>query len=65
MAKDVFQVLNDKMQEHIDATNDFLTSGQATDYAAYRDVCGLVRGLRTAQQEIKDLSRAYRENDDE
>ena len=40
-------------------------SGTATDYAAYRELCGVIRGLAIAQQEIEDLVRRYKEDDDE
>jgi hypothetical protein len=40
-------------------------SGAAKDYAEYRDLCGVIRGLTTAQQEIEDLVRKLKDDDDE
>ena len=34
-----------------------LGDGAATDYAAYREVCGNIRGLLFAQSLIADLAR--------
>ncbi len=42
----------------------FLASGRVADYAEYRHVCGIIRGLNTAEQIIKDLVQRL-EKDDE
>lgn len=42
----------------------FLSNGRAADYADYRHVCGIIRGLNTAEQIIKDLVQRL-EKDDE
>jgi hypothetical protein len=65
MAKTVFDVLNEKLTAHIAAVADSLSSGAAKDYAEYRDLCGLIRGLETAKREVLDLSRNYMEDDDD
>jgi hypothetical protein len=35
------------------------------DFAEYKNLCGEIRGLATAQMEIKDLVRKLKESDDE
>ena len=65
MAKTVYDVLVEKITAHIAAVADSLASGAAKDYAEYRDLCGLIRGLETAKREILDLSRNYMEDDDD
>ena len=65
MAKTVYDVLLEKLTAHLDAVTDSLASGAAKDYAEYRDLCGLIRGLETAKREILDLSRNYMEDDDD
>jgi hypothetical protein len=65
MAKTVYDVLVDKITAHIAAVADSLASGAAKDYAEYRDLCGLIRGLETAKREVLDLSRNYMEDDDD
>ncbi len=63
MAKTVFDVLNDRIDEQISSAQVFLSSGSAKDYANYREVVGLIRGLETSKQHIEDLSRNYMDDD--
>ena len=65
MAKTVYDVLVDKITAHIAAVADSLASGAAKEYAEYRDLCGLIRGLETAKREILDLAQQYMEQDDD
>ena len=65
MAKTVFDVLIDKIEEQASSAENFLSGGSPKDYAEYREVCGLLRGLRSAQVVIQDLSRKYMEEDDD
>jgi hypothetical protein len=65
MAKTVFDVLNEKLTELQGSSEDFLKSGGAKDFAEYREVCGVIRGLNAALREINDLSRNYMEDNDD
>ena len=65
MAKTVFDVLIDKYAEQIDSATEFMTGGGCKDYAHYRNVCGVIQGLRTAIREVRDLSRNFMEDDDD
>lgn len=65
MAKTVFDVLNEKLTEHQRSSEDFLQSGGAKDFAEYREVCGVIRGLNAALREISDLSRNYMDDNDD
>lgn len=65
MAKTVFDVLNEKISELKGSSEDFLKSGGAKDFAEYREVCGVIRGLNAALREVSDLSRNYMEDDDD
>jgi hypothetical protein len=38
-----------------------LGDGMAKDYAAYRELCGVSRGLLTAQSEINDLLQTLKD----
>lgn len=42
----------------------FLSTGRAADYAEYRHVCGIIRGLNTAEQIIRDLVQRLEQNDE-
>ena len=61
----IFDVLNSKINERIQDLNGTLSDGVAKDYADYRGMCGVIKGLRTAQFELNDLVRKIKESDDE
>ena len=61
----VFEVLNTKINERIQDLNGALSDGVAKDYADYRGMCGVIKGLRTAQFELNDLVKRIKESDDE
>jgi uncharacterized protein (UPF0297 family) len=65
MAKTVFDVLTRKIDEDISSAQSFLTAGSPKDYANYREVVGLIRGLETSKQYVEDLAKNYMENDDD
>lgn len=65
MAKTVFDVLLDRVNDDIDRSKDFLASGGPKDFTQYREAVGVVRGLETCKQYIVDLSRKYMEDDDD
>lgn len=65
MAKTVFDVLKEKLEEHRSLAIETLSGGRADDYARYRELCGLIRGLETALREVVDLSRHFMDEDDE
>lgn len=44
---------------------EFLCDGGAKDFAEYKNLCGEIRGLSVAQEEIKDLVRKLKELDNE
>lgn len=61
----VFDLLNQKISERIQDLNRTLCDGVAKDYAEYKGMCGVIRGLQTAQFELNDLVRKIKESDDE
>ena len=65
MAKTVFDVLKDKITEDKSSALEFLGSGGAKDYAQYKEVTGLIRGLEACQNYIEDLAKNYMESDDD
>ena len=42
----------------------FLNGGGAKDFAEYRHVCGVIRGLTHAEQLVKDLVQKMEYSDD-
>lgn len=65
MANTVMELLQKKLEDRKQLIVESLGSGAAKDYAEYRDLCGMIRGLTTAQQEIEDLVRKLKDEDDE
>jgi hypothetical protein len=65
MAKTVFDVLKEKIVAHKTAIADSLISGASKDFAEYRELCGLIRGLEIAQREVQDLAQNFLDDDDE
>ena len=53
MAKTVFDVLNEKLTEIKTKARRVLYSGGAKDFAGYKEVCGVIRGLDAARRELK------------
>jgi len=45
--------------------SDFLSTGRAVDYAEYRYLCGVIRGLTHAESIVKDLVHRMERSDDD
>jgi hypothetical protein len=65
MANTVMDLLQKKLKDQEDSHVQALAGGTVADYASYRELCGVIRGLQTAQREIADLVRKLKENDDD
>lgn len=65
MAKTILDVLIERIDEESEAMKANLVDGGARDFAAYRETCGVIRGLATARREATDLLRKYEDGDDE
>ena len=65
MAKTVFDVLKDKSDDDISSAQSFLNAGSPKDYANYREVVGLIRGLEATKSYIEDLAKNYMDDDDD
>ncbi len=65
MAKTVFDVLKDRINDDISSAQSFLNAGSPKDYANYREVVGLIRGLEASKSYIEDLAKNYMEDDDD
>jgi hypothetical protein len=58
-------VLDKKLAELQQSQEEFLAGGGATDFAQYKESCGVIRGLAAARREIEDLSRNYTDDIDD
>ena len=61
----LLEVLNKKLDEHIKQSVDSVSGGSAKSYVHYKELCGVIRGLQTAQVEIADLVRKTKEYEDD
>lgn len=58
-------VLSEKLEEQKIQLSEVLCAGNAKSYEHYKELCGQIRGLMTAQREIADLVRNLQETEDE
>jgi hypothetical protein len=65
VAKTVFDVLTQKIDEDISSATQFLAGGSAKDFAGYKEIVGLIRGLEASKQYVEDLSRNYMDEDND
>ena len=65
MAKTVFDVLIEKLDEDKSTALQFLGGGGAKDFAQYKEITGMIRGLDACKIYVTALSRNYMEDDDE
>jgi hypothetical protein len=65
MAKTVFDVLKEKLDEEIESNTSFIANGSPKDYAGYRETVGLLRGLGHSRQIVEDLQRNYMREDED
>ena len=65
MERKVLEHLNSKLEERRKELVENLGDGVAKDYPAYKELCGVIRGLLTAQSEINDLVRKFKEYDND
>jgi len=61
----MLDVLNKKLDEQVKQLVDVVSGGGAKTYDHYKELCGTIRGLQTAQYELADLVRKTKEYDDD
>jgi|TARA_R110002072_G_C7777826_1_gene519794 hypothetical protein len=65
MAKTVFDVLREKIEDDMSSASNFLGNGGAKDFAQYKEITGMLRGLTSCMNHVNDLSRNYLEDDND
>ena len=65
METKLFEVLDGKFKDQIESLKEVVSGGGAKSYDHYKELCGTIRGLRTAQREIGDLVRKIKDFEDE
>jgi len=61
----LLDVLSKKLDEHVKQLVEVVGGGGAKSHDHYRELCGTIRGLQTAQYEIADLVRKTKEYEDD
>lgn len=65
MAKTVFEVLRNNFEEEVLRVRGYLAEGKAGDYATYKELCGVLRGLTHAMAAVSDLEQNYLDDDND
>jgi len=53
--------LFNKLKEREREVADSLAEGSCKDFAEYKNLCGVIQGLRRARMEVQDLVQRYEE----
>jgi hypothetical protein len=61
----MLEVLDKKLEEQVQQLVDVVSGGGAKTYDHYKELCGTIRGLQTAQYELADLVRKTKEYEDD
>ena len=61
----LLEVLNGKLEEHVKQLVEVVSGGGAKSHDHYKELCGTIRGLQTAQYELADLVRKTKEYEDD
>jgi len=61
----LLEVLDKKLEEQVKQLVDVVSGGGAKSHDHYKELCGTIRGLQTAQYELADLVRKTKEYEDD
>ena len=61
----LLESLHKKLEEHIKQLIEVVSGGGAKSHDHYKELCGTIRGLQTAQYELADLVRKTKDYDDD
>jgi hypothetical protein len=61
----IFEILHAKLEDYIGQHQMVVQDGAAKSFDEYKELCGIIRGLKMAQMEIKELGKNLRESEDQ
>lgn len=64
-AMDFITALRTKLRTDMNNFTDDLANGQCSDFAQYKELCGVIRGLAFAERHLLDLAENMKEDNDE
>jgi len=62
---DFVEAMRKKIRDDMNNYTDDLANGQCTDFATYKELCGVIRGLAFAERHLLDLAEYLKEDHDE
>ena len=65
LTADFIAALRDKIRTDMNNFTDDLANGQCPDFANYKELCGVIRGLAFAERHLLDLADLMKEDNDE
>jgi hypothetical protein len=65
LVMDFVDALRKKIRDDMNNYTDDLANGQCTDFATYKELCGVIRGLAFAERHLLDLAEYLKEDHDE
>jgi len=65
LVMDFMEAFRKKLREDMNNFTDDLANGQCADFASYRELCGVIRGLAFAERHLLDLADLLKEDNDE
>lgn len=65
LTADFIAALRDKIRQDMNNYADDVATGQCADHAAYKELCGVIRGLALAERHLLDLADLMKEDNDE
>lgn len=65
MDNQILGLLDKKIEEIVKSHSEALVGGTATDFAAYRELCGKIAGLQMARRELLDLNNKLKTSEDD
>jgi hypothetical protein len=60
----VLKHVANEIHKFADEQVNFLATGRVADFAEYRHICGVIRGLASAEQLVRDLVQKMENFDD-
>jgi hypothetical protein len=65
LVMDFVDAMRKKIRDDMNNYTDDLANGQCTDFATYKELCGVIRGLAFAERHLLDLAEYLKEDHDE
>jgi hypothetical protein len=65
LVMDYMEALRNKLREDMNSYADDLSTGQCTSFEAYKELCGVIRGLAIAERHLLDLAQNSEDEYDE